>query len=97
MPETLVVNENLSKKEKYLELIPQIESLIENETNVYANLANISAALYSTFKWWWVGFYLVDQTKNTELVLGPFQVKNCFYLFIFILYNSNKIKLESYI
>lgn len=74
MPETLIVSENLSKKEKYIELIPQIESLIEHETSFYANLANISAALQTTFKWWWCGFYLVDKKNENELVLGPFQV-----------------------
>ena len=35
-----------------------------------ANLANIAAALYQTFGWWWVGFYWV---RNDELVLAPFQ------------------------
>ena len=40
------------------------------ETNLIANLANISAALKEQFKWWWVGFYWVHQD---ELVLGPFQ------------------------
>lgn len=74
MPETLLVNENSSKRDKYIELIPQVESLIQDENNFYANLANITAALNGTFKWWWCGFYLVDKYKNEELVLGPFQV-----------------------
>jgi len=51
-------------------LLPQLAALIEDETDLIANLANISAALRETFSWWWVGFYLV---KNNELVLGPFQ------------------------
>ena len=50
MPENLSISENISKKEKYLELIPQIKSLIEDEPNFYANLANIAASLHSTFK-----------------------------------------------
>lgn len=59
-----------SKEEQYQNLLPQIEALISYETDLTANLANISAALKEQFKWWWVGFYLV---KNGELVVGPFQ------------------------
>jgi len=59
-----------SKQEQYEALIPQIKGLIEGETDLIANLANIAAALKEQFNWLWVGFYLV---KNEELVLGPFQ------------------------
>lgn len=75
MPESLHVSENASKEEKYIELLPQIESLISGETNLYANLANASAALNQVFHFWWVGFYLVDTLNPQELVLGPFQVR----------------------
>lgn len=74
MPESIKITENSNKLTKYTELIPQIKSLIENENNLYANLANISAALKQVFNFWWVGFYLVDEQNNQELVLGPFQV-----------------------
>lgn len=70
MAEELLINANLSKEEKYKALLPQLEALVFGETDVVANLANISAALKSTFHFLWVGFYLV---KNDELVLGPFQ------------------------
>lgn len=59
-----------TKAEQYESLIPQINALIEGETDLIANLANIGAALREQFGWFWVGFYLV---KNNELVLGPFQ------------------------
>ncbi len=59
-----------SKVEKYQTLIPQIEALVSSESNLIANLANVSAALNQTFDFLWVGFYLVD---GDELVLGPFQ------------------------
>jgi GAF domain-containing protein len=59
-----------SKKEKYESLIPQIKALVYGETDLTANLANISAALKQTFDFFWVGFYLV---KDNELILGPFQ------------------------
>lgn len=59
-----------TKEEQYQNLLPQIKALIEGETDLIANMANIAAALKEQFKWLWVGFYLV---KNDELVLGPFQ------------------------
>ncbi|MEI6753027.1 MAG: GAF domain-containing protein [Paludibacter sp.] len=59
-----------TKAEIYESLIPQIQFLIQGETDLVANLANITAALKETFGWLWVGFYLV---RNNELVLGPFQ------------------------
>ncbi|SFP64288.1 GAF domain-containing protein [Parafilimonas terrae] len=59
-----------TKAEQYQSLIPQIKGLIEGETDVTANLANVAAALKEQFKWFWVGFYIV---KNNELVVGPFQ------------------------
>jgi L-methionine (R)-S-oxide reductase len=59
-----------SRREKYNSLLPQIIALTEGESDLIANLANITAALKQTFNFFWVGFYLV---KDTELVLGPFQ------------------------
>ena len=59
-----------TKKEKYVELLPQIYALTESESSWIANLANTSAALKEAFGFFWVGFYLVD---NNQLVLGPFQ------------------------
>lgn len=59
-----------TKKEQYASLLPQIQGLLEGETDLVANLANVAAALKEQFGWFWVGFYLV---KGDELVLGPFQ------------------------
>jgi GAF domain-containing protein len=70
MAEDLIIH-NQSKEENYKMLIPQIKALCEGETNLNANLANISAALKQAFDFFWVGFYLVDTSE--ELVLGPFQ------------------------
>jgi L-methionine (R)-S-oxide reductase len=69
MSEELVIKKG-NKEEQYLELIPQIAALIENEPDLIANLANITAALKQQFDWLWIGFYLV---KEDELVLAPFQ------------------------
>lgn len=70
MADIISVFEHDSKEEKYKALFPQIEALIEPESDLIANLANISAALAEVFGWHWIGFYLV---KHDELVLGPFQ------------------------
>jgi len=59
-----------TKAEQYESLVPQIKGLLEGETDLTANLANVAAALKEQFGWFWVGFYLV---KNNELVVGPFQ------------------------
>lgn len=55
----------------YQLLTKQAISLIEDETNLIANLSNLSALLnmnLDTINW--VGFYLLE---NDQLVLGPFQ------------------------
>ena len=54
------------------EIVDQVRALVAGEENIVANLANTTALLMSATSWHWVGFYLVDKTKN-ELVLGPFQ------------------------
>jgi GAF domain-containing protein len=70
MAEELIIAHSTDKKDKYQALLPQLESLIGEENDVIANLANIAAALKQTMNFFWVGFYLV---KGNELVLGPFQ------------------------
>lgn len=70
MAEELMINKQAGKAEKYQELMPQLEALVKNEKDVIANMANISAALWQTFHFFWVGFYRV---VDEELVLGPFQ------------------------
>lgn len=70
MAENLYIPENSTKQEKYEALLPQIEALMAYESDLVANLANISSALHQVFSWWWVGFYWV---KENELVLAPFQ------------------------
>ena len=70
MAESLFVPKAATKTEKYEAVVPQIEALITGEPDLYANLANIAAALREAFGFFWVGFYLV---KDEQLVLGPFQ------------------------
>ncbi len=59
-----------TKEEQYQTLFPQVKAIIEGETDVVANMANLAAALKEQFNWLWIGFYIV---KESELVLGPFQ------------------------
>lgn len=70
MSEELQLPDKAGKKEIYEALLPQVRALIEHESDLIANMANVSAALYEAFGFLWVGFYLV---RNDQLVLGPFQ------------------------
>jgi L-methionine (R)-S-oxide reductase len=69
MSEDLIIAAG-TREAQYQSLLPQVTALLEGETNLIANLANMAAALKAQFNWLWVGFYLVEQE---ELVLGPFQ------------------------
>ncbi len=63
----------MNKKETYQQLQKMLTALLENEHDIIANLANVSALLYEYLEDInWAGFYLY---KNDELVLGPFQGK----------------------
>ena len=64
--------DEMSRREAYEALLPQIASLIEGEDNLTGVLANVSALLRSTFgeRFFWTGCYIV---KGEELLLGPFQ------------------------
>ena len=70
MSENLFVPKTSDRNEIYEAVIPQIKALVSSETNLIANLANISAALKQAFDFYWVGFYIND---GSELILGPFQ------------------------
>lgn len=70
MNSSLQYSKKASKTVRYEEILPQIKSLVEFETDMIANMANICAVLKEVFDFFWVGFYLV---KGEELVLGPFQ------------------------
>ncbi len=59
-----------SKADKYDLLLRQAEALFQDEPDMIARMANLSAMLHDTFCFWWTGFYRV---QGNELVLGPFQ------------------------
>jgi len=57
----------------YQVLLSQTKALISDESDIIANMANVSALLFEHLdEVNWVGFYRV---VNQELVLGPFQGK----------------------
>lgn len=70
MAETLILPDTTNRQAIYDSLFPQIAALLEGETDLVANLANVAAALKEAFGFFWVGFYL---KKENQLVLGPFQ------------------------
>ena len=62
----------MQKQNFYQTLVKQAQGLISGEHNVIANMANLSALLFTTLEDInWAGFYLMDSAE--ELVLGPFQ------------------------
>ena len=69
----------MAKEEQYKELVAQVAAVVAGETDMIANMANVSAILHEAFGFWWTGFYRVQNTDRfadrvqTELVLGPFQ------------------------
>lgn len=57
----------------YQELLVQTKALISGESDIIANMANVSALLFEHLtEVNWVGFYRII---DNELVLGPFQGK----------------------
>ena len=69
MAEQLII-QGTTKQERYETLLPQIVATVDGEPDIIANMANVSAMLQETFRFWWTGFYRV---VDGELVLGPFQ------------------------
>ncbi|PAY00027.1 GAF domain-containing protein [Pseudoalteromonas sp. HM-SA03] len=62
----------MQKQDFYQTLVKQAQGLVSGEHNVIANMANLSALLFTTLEDInWAGFYLMDSAE--ELVLGPFQ------------------------
>ncbi len=62
-----------NKPEFYAELRIQLEALLDGETDLIANTANMASLLYHALPdVSWAGFYFL---KHTELVLGPFNGK----------------------
>ncbi|NLX67609.1 MAG: GAF domain-containing protein [Bacteroidales bacterium] len=70
MIENLDIPHVASKECTYRLLLPQLQMLTEDESDLIANMANIVSALKEVFNFFWVGFYRV---MEGQLLLGPFQ------------------------
>ena len=65
----------MSKAKSYQELLRDYRAIIDGETNIIARMATMTSLLVSTFgeRFFWCGFYLVDNAKADELIIGPYQ------------------------
>ena len=63
------------KEQKYGQLLKEAASLLDGESDMIANMANLVALIHETMGFWWTGFYIVraDVDGKEQLVLGPFQ------------------------
>lgn len=74
MADQIIVPKGLDKKALYQSLLPQLEALVEGESDAIANISNVIAALKYGMDFFWVGIYRVDgESEKADLVLGPFQ------------------------
>jgi L-methionine (R)-S-oxide reductase len=62
------------KAERYAAVSAEIASVLEGEPNRVARMATVASMLANSFPhYFWTGFYVVDETKGDELVVGPYQ------------------------
>lgn len=74
MAEQFIIDTN-DKSAAYSALLDVYKSVIDGEDNEIARLSTLISLLTSNFgeRFFWCGFYMVDETKNNELVVGPYQ------------------------
>jgi L-methionine (R)-S-oxide reductase len=70
MAESIFLSEGATKAERYEQLIPQLKTLIGDDSHQTAVMSNCASAIHFAFGSLWTGFYTVE---GDELVLGPFQ------------------------
>ena len=63
------------KTERYAALRKEIAAVIAGEPNRTARYATAASMLAQAFpeRFFWTGFYVVDEAKPAELVVGPYQ------------------------
>ncbi len=63
------------KAERYAALRAEIAAVIAGEPSRTARYASAASLLANAFsdRFFWTGFYLVDEAKGDELVVGPYQ------------------------
>ena len=65
----------MTKTETYQAVRGQIAAVLEGENNLTAKMATVSCLLSEAFPetYFWTGFYVVDENREEELVVGPYQ------------------------
>lgn len=62
------------KEETYQALRKEILAVLKNEDNTIARMATVVSLLHQGFgDFLWTGFYLVDENRPEELIIGPYQ------------------------
>lgn len=62
------------KAERYAEVEAEILAVLDGEPNRTARMATVASMLADAFPvFFWTGFYIVDEMKPEELVVGPYQ------------------------
>jgi len=62
------------KAERYAEVETEILAVLDGEPNRTARMATVASMLADAFPaFFWTGFYVVDEMKPEELVVGPYQ------------------------
>ncbi len=62
------------KSEIYEQAAKEIAAVLEGETNIITQMATVSCLLSQAFEaYYWTGFYMVDPSRQGELVVGPYQ------------------------
>lgn len=62
------------KAARYAAVAEEIAAVLEGEPNRVARMATVASMLASSFAhYFWTGFYVVDEAKGDELVVGPYQ------------------------
>lgn len=59
---------------RYAAVAEEIAAVLAGEPNLTARMATVAAMLANSFAhYFWTGFYVVDETRGDELVVGPYQ------------------------
>jgi len=75
MAEAALTDLPQGKAERYAALHREIAAVLAGETNRIARYATTASMLAQAFpgRFYWTGFYIVDDAKPDELVIGPYQ------------------------
>ncbi|MEM9170336.1 MAG: GAF domain-containing protein [Pseudomonadota bacterium] len=67
-------NEAGGKAARYAEVGKEIRAVLDGEADRTARMATVACLLHGAFDaFFWTGFYVVDPTRDGELVVGPYQ------------------------